>query len=226
MAQGVVKIRNKDYKTVALRVTEFRESHPIDIGWGVNTSVLQCTADGVLVRAEIVNPEGKIVATGHAQEVWEGQINATSAVENCETSAIGRALASAGLGGEEFASANEVQHAVAQQERGHTNKPPAKPKETEKLPSDKLLAGAEKLYSQCHSKDELLAALDRVAEGREKFPDDDTFRRAINAVLNHTQALSDEDVLHVNRKCSFLLLKQPGVMTAAELEQEAETAFN
>ena len=55
--------------------------------------------------------------TGHAYEVQgAGFINKTSHVENAETSAIGRALASAGyIGGTEFASAEEVANAVKQQ---------------------------------------------------------------------------------------------------------------
>jgi len=42
-------------------------------------------------------------------------INKTSAMENCETSAVGRALAFAGFGGSEIASANEVEAALAKQ---------------------------------------------------------------------------------------------------------------
>ena len=54
-----------------------------------------------------------IVATGHAEEYRDSsKINKTSALENAETSAIGRALASFGLGGTEFASADEVARAI------------------------------------------------------------------------------------------------------------------
>ena len=56
------------------------------------------------------------IYTGHAEEVYDSSmINKTSALENCETSAIGRALASAGFGGTEFASADEVANAISQQ---------------------------------------------------------------------------------------------------------------
>ena len=62
--------------------------------------------------------------TGHAYEVQgAGFINKTSHVENAETSAIGRALASAGyIGGTEFASAEEVANAVKQQAEGTPSK--------------------------------------------------------------------------------------------------------
>jgi len=50
-----------------------------------------------------------IVGTGHAEEIrGQGPVNRTSALENCETSAIGRALAAIGLSGGEYASANEM----------------------------------------------------------------------------------------------------------------------
>ena len=125
--KGVVNIHGKDYKTVALRVEEFRSDHGIDSQWAIITEILRCDENVVQVKASIKSPEGTIVATGHAQESWSvGKINATSCVENCETSAIGRALASAGLAGEEFASADEVAVAIGQQQSGHSNRPPAK----------------------------------------------------------------------------------------------------
>lgn len=123
--QGIVKIHNKEYKTVALRISEFRAGHSIDDGWGVICNVLQCTSEQVLVSAEITAPNGTVVAKDFAQEVWQGKINVTSAVENACTSAIGRCLAAAGLGGENYCSADEVQNAIAQQQAGHTNQPPA-----------------------------------------------------------------------------------------------------
>ena len=49
------------------------------------------------------------------EEIGSSQINTTSALENCETSAIGRALASAGYHGTEFCSANELENALNQQ---------------------------------------------------------------------------------------------------------------
>ena len=65
---------------------------------------------------------GESTYTGHAVEVYNSSmINKTSALENCETSAIGRALASAGLGGTEFASADEVTNAIAQQNKPAAN---------------------------------------------------------------------------------------------------------
>lgn len=120
---GVVDIHGKQYKTVALRVNEFRQQFLVGDGWGIQTKLLECSSEQVVVQAYIVDPKGVTVGSGLAQETWTGQINRTSALENCETSAIGRALASIGFAGEEYASANEVQNAVAQQNAGKTNQP-------------------------------------------------------------------------------------------------------
>jgi hypothetical protein len=110
---GVVNIKGKDYMTVALRVQKFREAHPT---WSITTHIEDRTEDYVVMAAEIRNEDDRLIATGHAEEFRKSsQINGTSALENCETSAIGRALAVAGFGGTEFASANEVQNAIHQQ---------------------------------------------------------------------------------------------------------------
>jgi deoxycytidylate deaminase len=113
MNTGIVNIRGKEYMTVALRVQHFREVHP---DWSIVTQIVHRDADEVVMVATILNEQNRIIATGHAEEKRKAsQINSTSALENCETSAIGRALAGAGFGGSEFASANEVQNAIGQQ---------------------------------------------------------------------------------------------------------------
>jgi len=113
MNTGIVNIRGKEYMTVALRVQHFREVHP---DWSIVTQIVHRDADEVVMVASILNEQGRLIATGHAEEKRKAsQINSTSALENCETSCIGRCLASAGFGGSEFASANEVQNAIQQQ---------------------------------------------------------------------------------------------------------------
>ena len=110
---GVVNIRGKEYMTVALRVQKFREAHP---DWELSTEIIKADEKVVIMQARIYTENGKCIATGHAEEFRaSSQINSTSALENCETSAIGRCLSSAGWGGAEFASANEVQNAIHQQ---------------------------------------------------------------------------------------------------------------
>ena len=115
---GVYNIRGKEYKTVALRVQEFREKYPIHEGWCILTERIP-TENPKLVQfvAKIINPERNIVATGHAIENDQGIVNAVAQLENCETSAIGRALAAAGFAGREFASANEMERVEAKRNR-------------------------------------------------------------------------------------------------------------
>lgn len=112
---GIINIRGKEYHTVAKRVADFREQHGDK--YGLVTEIVS-NDENVIVRALIIGrTDNFVVATGTAEENRKnGQINKTSALENCETSAIGRALAAFGIGGTEFASANEVQNAIHQQE--------------------------------------------------------------------------------------------------------------
>lgn len=111
--QGIVNIRGKEYQTVALRVQMFREKYQ---DWTLQTEIVDRSDSVVVMRAAILDPAGRLIATGHSEENRKSSpINKTSALENAETSAIGRALAAFGLGGTEFATANEVQIAIAQQ---------------------------------------------------------------------------------------------------------------
>lgn len=118
MNNGIIRLHGRQYKTVALRVQEFRLAHPIADGWAITTRLEHCSADTVLFRAAISDPQGREIAVGYAEEKRTAKgINATSALENCETSAIGRALAAAGYAGTEYASADELVNALNQQNK-------------------------------------------------------------------------------------------------------------
>lgn len=110
--EGTVSIHGKIYKTVARRIQDFRNEHP---DWSIESEVLSA-ADLVQVKTTIRDTAGKVIATGLAEEMrGSTNINKTSALENAETSAVGRALAFMGLGGTEIASADEVANAITQQ---------------------------------------------------------------------------------------------------------------
>lgn len=112
-SKGEVSIHGKVYLTVARRIDDFRKAHP---NYSITSTVLHADHDYVQVRSEIANEEGRIVASGLAEEVRKASnINKTSALENAETSAVGRALAFFGMGGTEIASADEVAGAIGQQ---------------------------------------------------------------------------------------------------------------
>lgn len=120
-----IQIGRKRYTTVATRVEVFRKAFGV---YGrFRTNILRADDDVVQIKAFIDIPikthdgmsasiEWITFAEGDAEEMRNAsQINKTSAVENCATSAIGRALAALGIHGGEFASANEVENAVHQQ---------------------------------------------------------------------------------------------------------------
>ena len=107
-------IKNK-YNTVNQRILAFRELYP---NGSLQTEILSIADGVVLFKATAFDDEGKVIATGHAQEKEDSSfINKTSYIENCETSAIGRALGIIGIGAvDSLASFEEVANAIKQQE--------------------------------------------------------------------------------------------------------------
>ena len=110
---GTVPIHGKEYVLGATKIALARQALGSELD--IVTKVIQQDDKQVMMQADIYI-SGKHVATGTAQEFRAAsRINQTSYVENCETSAIGRALASAGFAGSEFASADELVNALGQQ---------------------------------------------------------------------------------------------------------------
>ncbi len=106
-----VKIHGKDYKTVAERINDLQKDHS---EYAISTELISDKDNVVIMKATIVT-ENK-TASGYAEEVrGSTTINKTSALENCETSAVGRALAFFGYAGSEIASADEVAAAINNQ---------------------------------------------------------------------------------------------------------------
>ena len=107
-----VKIHNKEYFTVAERLNELNKN--VDGNYTLTTDMVYFR-DGMVVFKAILQIEDNTFV-GHAMEKESASmINKTSFVECAETSAIGRALASAGYMGTEFASADEVATAIQNQ---------------------------------------------------------------------------------------------------------------
>ena len=110
-------IRGKAYVEVNERIKFFRQEKKYD-GWGIHTDINMLDGNQCLCKCTITNQSGEVIAQGHAHEVQgSSNINKTSYIENCETSAVGRALAMLGIGIDtSIASANEVTEAIAKQE--------------------------------------------------------------------------------------------------------------
>ena len=111
-----IKIKGKDYVTVNERLKAFREEHK---DYALRSQLIHFDADMCVVMATIEDAEGRILATGLAQEDRSSSmINKTSYVENAETSAWGRALGNLGYGIDvSVASADEMVMAIAKQDR-------------------------------------------------------------------------------------------------------------
>jgi hypothetical protein len=108
-----IDIKGKSYTQVSSRMAVFRKYFP---NYSIITNILHDDEIRVVVQTKITTPDGVIIATGLAEEYrGESLINTSSALENGETSSIGRALACLSLGGSEYASSFEVANAVAQQ---------------------------------------------------------------------------------------------------------------
>lgn len=89
-----------DYEPVASRLDRFLKAHP---DARVITDLVHYLSDVAVFKCELWL-DGDIIATGWAEEI-RGQnsaVNKTSHLENCETGAVGRALANAGLSGSDF----------------------------------------------------------------------------------------------------------------------------
>jgi hypothetical protein len=112
-----------DYETVEERLIKFWKGNPEG---RIVTTLLSGSGSQFIVRAELYKDgSDSIWTTGLAEETVQGRgVNSTSALENCETSAIGRALANAGYATKgkrasrsemtKVASVNVAQSAIAE----------------------------------------------------------------------------------------------------------------
>lgn len=112
---NTVNIKGKEYVMVNERLKEFRNRYPL---YSLVSEVVMLDDNGCVVKAVISDENGRVIATGLAQEDrTSSMINKTSYVENCETSAWGRALGNLGIGIDvSIASAEEMNIAIKKQE--------------------------------------------------------------------------------------------------------------
>ncbi len=114
LKKKAINIKGKKYILVSDRVIFFNEAYPNGC---IQTEQLEST-DRVEFKAKVI-PDASIpdrFFTGHSQAVWgDGNVNRSSALENAETSAVGRALGMMAIGVlDSIASVDEINKAVAQ----------------------------------------------------------------------------------------------------------------
>lgn len=123
-------VKGKEYAEVNQRIKAFRLVCP---NGKIENEILSVENGVCIIKSTVSDENGNILGVGHAYEK-EGSsyINKTSFIENCETSAVGRALGMCGIGIDtSIASADEVANAIVQQDSGA--KPAVKEKPTDYL---------------------------------------------------------------------------------------------
>lgn len=110
-----IDIKGKEYSEVNQRIKAFRMVYP---GGTIETFMISIENGVCVFKAEVKDENGILLGTGHAYEKEDSSfINKTSYIENCETSAVGRALGMCGFGIDvSVASAEEVANAIKNQE--------------------------------------------------------------------------------------------------------------
>lgn len=166
-------IKGKDYAEVNQRIKAFRMVHP---NGAITTDIVSLENGVVTMKATIYDEESRVIGTGTAQEKESSSfINKTSFIENCETSAVGRALGMCGFGIDvSIASYEEVANAIENQNKAEEEKP-------SKLHIDALIETANmkgvaidrllKKYGIEKIEDISMAQYSECARGLNKMPD-------------------------------------------------------
>ena len=115
-------IRDKKYLGVATRIGLLRKYFGTRAV--ISTKIIENTEKRVLMKASIFI-DRELVSNGYSEQFrGSSMVNKTSALMNCETSAVGRALGLLGLTNDNVASADEVKQALETQETKESDKSP------------------------------------------------------------------------------------------------------
>lgn len=127
-------LKGKEYAEVNQRIKVFRMLFPDGC---IHTDIVSIDGGVCVIRATVLDENGRELATGTAYEKeGSSNVNRTSYIENCETSAVGRALGMLGIGIDvSVASYEEVSNAIEAQDKPQA-KTQAKTQGKPKKPQD------------------------------------------------------------------------------------------
>lgn len=142
---ATMDIKGKEYVLVNQRIKAFREIWP---NGSIQTEIVSLDKGVVLMKAVVKDDTDRVLATGLAYEKENSSfINKTSFIENCETSAVGRALGMCGLGVDvSVASAEEMQNAIENQDPKPKKKESKNEKPEVKLATKEQILKINELY--------------------------------------------------------------------------------
>lgn len=180
-------IKGKDYVEVNQRVNAFRQLMP---NGRIDSNILHLDGGICVIKATVYDDDGNLLASGIAEEKESSSyINKTSYVENCETSAVGRALGFLGIGIDgSICSAEELTNAINNQDNAKADKNAVDYEKKIKIYADTLasksdktadvwIAEAKKKYQTPKAQAELLLKWCEQQEERKKKEQNGTDRQ-------------------------------------------------
>lgn len=210
-------IKGKEYAEVNQRIKAYRMVYP---DGSITTEIISIENGIVIMKAYVTDNDNNIIATGTAYEKEDSSyINKTSYIENCETSAIGRALGIAGFGIDvSVASAEEVQNAinnqvVTQEDADNYTLEFGKYKgmKLKEVPKDYIE------WMLGNTKDERMIKLIELATG-ETIPPEEEQDKRLN-LIDKIQELSIEKNIDLEEVKEKFKVESLGDMTTEQLEK-------